>query len=626
MRLILILLLAIFSLSAETEVGSFVRPSVTYLELLLKREKGTATLSKAAEDTIVSLLNDVVTLTRFDHNPISESELNLCREVVKRSDSLARDGMLKRATACLEKSIVEPILEEVNRSRSERASVIRTSQQRNSFIHDKAKEEGYTSGELERVGRSAFIFAPMVQEFNSKLRRDTVIVSDTTITADTLSVVRDTIQQSEVASLDPMRIYYNTKISNPIELLDIPGDTVHLEKVSFRLALDTIIISDTTITKTRVVHLNVGLVWWQILPDDSSTNSLKQFPPIFYSETKEIDPTQRYTIGGKELSPELYAVWHISQEASVRFKAKIRDFDTFRLTGQIESQNRLSVQFDLGGESLLIDDKFLLMGTRESEDGALESYRAGWVIVNRFAKDGNSVTARVIAGQSYVGMVIQEKPMGHGELGFFYRSYSHEADVQDSPDGLLRGFAVDNLRGPALELVGNIGRKMRVSQLFLVLGAGFGHGDASGSLHGDSAVAYTISDALAGFYDLSLKKRFNLKRIGLFAQIGGGVEHRQYRLKPESWVEESAHLGQWNFVGFIRGGTDIAITPGLHLSGAVSYRYCDESSMKFSGSGAGSDRVAQGATLSNGPSVSGSGIGWNLGLIAQPFVRLRDRR
>lgn len=644
MKYALLLIITLNSIiSAAPEAGTYHRPSVTYLNGLLIRDSAVS-ISKQREKIIISELKETVNLPRFDKNWIPEGAGKRCFTRFSWSEEDLRhdeERYLREFSNCLEDEVVDPVIRELRRKREERAMNIRTDQQKNSFIHDKAKEPGYTIRELELAEQSAYIFTPMVDYFRDTLTIDTTIKITKQIFSDTLSVQKDTITLKQHSSRyqdlidDPdVKLTYipdNSPTNLPVDSsAKLPDRSEKYEKISYTIVHDTTIYRDTTIHENQRTSLGVGIVWWRLIPNDSIV-ILEQFEPITYSAHKTINARTRYTVDGKWVDPGTYSTWLIAQEAGDWFKHQIRDFEEFRLTTQITQRNGSRVGFSLNEEEIMVDDKFQLLKQVENDSGEIESKEFGWIIVKRVPGGRSGRTeyeAQSIGGEAHLGMVIREKPMGHGEISFMYQNYSMNSS--NGTDPMLNGFSVDHVSGPRMEVSGNIGRKMKISQLFLVLGGAVTVADAHGKIVNNSGeTVHSIYNSVGGHYDISLKKRFYLKRFSYGIQAGGGYEHRIYLLEsqrdPVTDVIPSAKLKSGTALGFIQTNLGVAITPALSLETSLGYRWVDNGDLKYYSNDEGHDRTSADRTLSQGAQADGSGFSWSAGITIQPFVRLGRR-
>lgn len=621
MKYILILILTLFALlSASPEAGTYNRPSVTYLRKPLIR--GTATpLSADQKSIIVSGLHETVNLARFDTNWVPEDAVARCFSRFSLSEDDLRNDQelyLREFGNCLEDRVVDPLTRELRRRREERALKIRTEQQKNSFVHDKAKEPGYTIRELEMVESCAYIFAPMVNSFKDTLVIDTAVTITTQIFSDTVDVKVDTINFSENSSLSLPEVSAEPDIS----LQRLPGDSLIYQISTYTIVHDTLIHRDTTITEKQKTSLGVAIVWWKMIPGDSVV-VLEQFEPLTYYNQKVINARSRYTVNGKYVDPGTYATWLIAEEAGDWFKHQIRDFEEFRLTTQITFRERSKVGFSFEGEKILVDDKFQLIRQTENDSGEIESKEFGWILVTGIPnKSRTHYEALSIGGEAHLGMVIREKPMGHGEIALIYQNYPMQ--VKNS-DPMLTGFSVGHISGPRLEVSGNIGRKLRISQLFLVIGGGVTAGDAHGSiLNNGGETVHSLYSTVGGHYDISLKKRFYMKRFTLGIQAGGGYEHRRFLLEssrdPQSGLIPSAKLKNSGGVAFAQAFMGVAITPSFSLETSAGYRQSADSRLKYY-SDNNDDRNLEERMLTQGQ-ADGTGFSWGVGITVQPFVRL----
>lgn len=166
------LLICLVSAQHETtssEAGSFERLSVTFLNTVIPLDKPTGNISADKKSKILYEIKDQIMMKRFDYNPLPyEVETVVTGEISEMLDksSGSSDVLLDQVTGFMNSKVVPEVIKYVDAAKELRARKLMTDQERNSFITDKAKEIGITAEQLKRVMNSAFIFVPVISDYN----------------------------------------------------------------------------------------------------------------------------------------------------------------------------------------------------------------------------------------------------------------------------------------------------------------------------------------------------------------------------------------------------------------------------------------------------------------------------
>lgn len=572
--ILLILTASLTAQSSDSEAGTYYRPSVTFLDDLILLDRSVNSLSPDLRQTISKGVSKVVTLKRFDHNVIPQK---LDDESYRRNNSLSRsleysDEIIDSFTTSLENSrVLKAIARQVYENREARAINLMTDQQKNSFAADKAKEAGYTQNELIGVAHSVFLFSATAANYKENVIYEKEYFYDTSYTI-------------------------NSNGERVIASVRRASSVIHQHNIS----------------------LEIGLMAWQVTRGADKKLRLTPYGPITYAGEKQLPVEDSYSIEGNRTTALKYGLWHMAHEAGERFTDGITVFEPFRLTTQILSQRGSSVTFDLEDEKLRVDTKFLLLRSEENDSGELEMKRRGWLMVKRPKKGSSTFRGKVIAGDPYVGMVIQEKPMGRGELALHWKTYSLDISGGTPSTKRLASAEIENTSGPSFEFAGNLFRRVGASQLFIVGSAGLSFGKAKGtflSLDGDTLGL--LQSSVGGHYDISIRKRFYVRRFGFMIQGGGGFEHRKYEANTLDLI-----LRHSGFGGFAAGGIDFALTPGLSLSTALGYRLFQDSKLTYEEPETTIHGVARDKERLS-TSVTSSGLSLSFGFTFQPVIRLK---
>lgn len=623
-RIVFLLIITLsFTISAQEEAGDYDRPSLTYIDRLLHVDPSVGNLGKEYQTHLVKRMEKELSLPRYDFNEIPRTlHQQFAKEVVQTERNCAgnRDSCLLGVTDLINRVIAPPVLEVVEMHQELRAQDRMSEQQKNSFIKDKAKELGFTEDEVKRVMNSAYIFMPFASDFDEKTWRDTVYHKDT---------------------------------------LEIDG------KIKIQINRKRI---DMIIEKYRC-KMNMGLVWWKILPGDSTRGSrLAGFEPLYSSNTQNVvtrtftkrgsgyvEKRQLYKLGQKKVEAKHYARYVMTSSLGNGFGQRLRDFEDFKLSGQILERRGGFVGIDIGArEGIKIDDIFWIMENHEIKGETVQK-KNGWVMVREVA-DSNSTegyksTAQVIGGRPYIGAVLKEKPMGSAKSTISFQALPYTVSAPAGDKGHLQGLTLNNGYGGRLELGGSIGRK--IPQFYLMLGGGFTRGSASGRIvdwemvpndstpenPNDSILQeftiHKIDGVVAGHYDISLLKRFYIRRLALSLQTGFGYQHMKFDItaQPGRTLDTlSYHMGTDAWGGFSNATAEIAFSPGFAVGGGVGYRYFGKTrSINYTQKDNTDDEAkSRDVVFSDGqkitadaPEIDFNGMQWSVYMTFRPSISLR---
>lgn len=168
-RFTLVTLLLMGMTFASQEAGSFERLSVTFLNTVIPLDRSSRLIPEERRVGILSQIKDQIMMKRFDYNPLPyEIETVVVDEISAMLDksSGSSEVLLDQVTGFMNAKVVPEVVKYVDAAKELRAQKLMTEQERNSFITDKAKEMGITAEQLTRVMNSAFIFVPVISDYN----------------------------------------------------------------------------------------------------------------------------------------------------------------------------------------------------------------------------------------------------------------------------------------------------------------------------------------------------------------------------------------------------------------------------------------------------------------------------
>ncbi len=614
MKSILLLIVLLFTLSyAQEEAGEYDRASLTYISHLLQVDPSISKLPEEYNRMLVNKMSKQLKLPRYDQNTMPKSLQKVFAEEVRNTENICagnRERCLVEVTSLINRVVAPPILDIVAMNKELRSQQRMTEEQRNSFITDKAKELGFTIDEVSRVMNSAYIFLPYASNLEERTWKDTTYV-----------YVTKTVNGKKV-----------TKKTNKIDKITTKFSTA----------------------------MSMGLVWWKIVPGDSTKESrLVKFQPLTDSSRVYVTLGKKYKLDDKMVNAHLYARTKMIRGLGGSFGERLRAFEDFKLSGQVLERSPNYIGMDIGErEGISTDDVFLFMESIE-ENGVTTMKRAGWALVRDVADsnsaDGYKSTARIVGGRPYIGAVLKEYPMMNAESAIRFQTQIYESSPVVFTDTILNKVLFQDLKiesgmGPRIELGALVGKK-NTPQLFAFLGASFSKGKASGKIGEYNSVPVTIGDSVtystvfneylnvsevvAGHYDFSILKRFYIKRVALSLQTGGGFQHMNIKLDDGSGMNSNSklsdkynyHLETRGWGGFSNVFAEIAVTPGFAFGGGVGYRYFGSNSEfeleKRLKDDSDDDAEWLDIEVLDAPSMNYNGMTWSAYFTFRPSINLR---
>ncbi len=598
---------------AQEEAGEYDRASLTYIGYLLQVDPSISKLPPKYNRMLVNKMSKQLKLPRYDQNGIPKKLYNTFTDEVGTTEEVCagnRDNCLSEVTSLIKDVVAPPILDVVEMNKEIRAEERMTEEQRNSFITDKAKELGFTIDEISRVMNSAYIFLPYASNLDERTWKDTTYV-------------------------------YVTKTVNGKK---VTKKTKKIDKITTKFS----------------TAMQMGLVWWKIVPGDSTKSSgLIKYQPLTDSSKVSVVVGKKYKLDDKMVNAHLYARTKMIRGLGGNFGERLRAFEDFKLSGQVLERSPNYIGMDIGErEGIRTDDVFLFMESIE-ENGVTTMKKAGWALVRNVA-DSNSTegyksTARIVGGRPYIGAVLKEYPMMNAESALRFQTQIYESSpfvVTDTAFNsiLFQDLKIESGMGPRIELGALVGKK-NTPQLFAFLGASFSKGKASGKIGeyervatavGDS-IAYStifneylnVSSVVAGHYDLSILKRFYIKRVALSLQTGGGFQHMNIKLDDGPKLAANSklsdkynyHLETRGWGGFSNVFAEIAVTPGFAFGGGVGYRYFGSNSEfefeKRLKDDSNEDAEWLDIEVLDAPNMSYNGMTWSAYFTFRPSINLR---
>ena len=332
----------------------------------------------------------------------------------------------------------------------------------------------------------------------------------------------------------------NSFITDKAKELGVTGE--QLETIMNSAYLYLPVIADFSLVKSQDKNkqeswkctAQCGILWYSL--------SVKGDQPKVTMRVKKMTRTMglakvktghfsNYTMDGESVTPEQFAFRSMVKSGVKNLVVATQSMPEFKLAGQVLEVAGSNVGFDLGkNEGLRLDDKYRIMVLTEAADGSVKQEATGWTIVklvgDSSSKEGYKSKAQIIAGTPGIGAVMMEYPRLGIDVHLGYKSFPV------STDGLYTDVYGDSLEvgmGSGFELLAmyNIGRLLKINQLYLGFGWGLGGGSATGYFDSWST---RIEGVSFQSFEVPLMKRFYFGRLGLDAEAALIIQQCTFEL------------------------------------------------------------------------------------------------
>lgn len=321
------------------------------------------------------------------------------------------------------------------------------------------------------------------------------------------------------------------------------------------------------------VELEIGVVLWKIVNEGDSTRAevgLKKF--VF--ATGSATPGKEYVKDGSKIGYQRYAFESAVDNAIMNLTTALQKLDEFRLSTQVTRRRFTKVAFESAEDNgIKVDDRFRIVHAVENTDGSITKKNRGWVLVHRLPskRGGDKATwAKVIAGRPVVGTVLDEYPRIPIQLTIGGVLFPLGTQRENYSDLFVDSLSVEATTGFRGALALNIGRALRIPQLFFEVAYAMGFGSASGTAHFGS-VDGKLKSCMNMHFEGSLAKKFYLRRIAFL--VRPTFSYAQILLYPG--IDLSADT-QYRFTGYAfgfigEGGMELALAPSVSLGITSGY-------------------------------------------------------
>jgi hypothetical protein len=500
------------------DAGAYERKSITYMNALWLIDQSARNLPPDKVEYILAKIKNAVFLSRFDFNPIPDVFVN---EFVSQANNIEISGyentqyILDSIAGILERTIIPQILTVIDINKEIRAANLRSEQQKNSFITDKAKSLGITTQDLEKVMNSAYIFIPSIGNFSSQIKKDSMY------------------------------------------------------EISF----------------------DIGLIWYKIIHEEQNTKAkllVKKFVNTFSTSKKD----ENYLTKEGMLDYKEYAFRDAVKDAALKLTVATQEIPDFRLSGQIIESGFFNAGINLGKkEGINVDDKYLLIEKIETKAGKEKEKKSGWIMVSSVgdtnSPKGYKSNAIVIAGQTYIGEVLEEFPRLPIDISLGAKISPNKLTF-DTNDVIFDTLYFSNSYGFNLDLLYNIGKNFGISQLFsgisLVGAWSIGGGNkgaisTNGVFH-DQAKIKNIMLFQGEWFFL---KKFYIRRLAII--IKPAIGYQNFNIETDKSASQDEYYSfKCANIGFsAKGGLEVALSPSINLGIIGGYQiYGENSSWEYS--------------------------------------------
>ncbi len=519
--------------------GQYIRKSITILPYVILADSAAQTTSQEEHSFIIERLEkEFYSLSRFDVNILPKSFYSEFGNSFRQTGEISDSAI----ASVFEKTVAPKIVKAIEASALLRAEGLLTEQQKNSWIHDKAKEAGVSSREFSLVLNCGYIALPMIREYNVELLKS----KDTTRTwigelGLGIKWYRILTPEQGKVSVVPVRSVWSDGFTSTPEVLQLQD--------------------------TNLVVMSAGT---------------PQFMAKIVGRLNRAASKMRRTPGVGETEPDpRRRVFHMVVNSLIPDMLLLsKEIPEFGLSSQVGDHTLNSVSFDIkkkeAGE-VKIDDRFAYLVLSEDKDGGLRAVRKGWSIVSSKADslsvEDSRIYGQTIAGSPLAGTIVKEIPKQPVDmiLNFGISPASMKGTAR-----LSNGIGLDSLDAggiclaPSYRVAYDLRDIFKWRQTFATLGGSYVWG-------GVNSTAKLNAQPVASFSGLDLtldfSKRFYFRRLAFRPYGGLGYSAYSIGTQQDSSLQESYSLGQAVF-GVIGGsGIEFALTPSFNVGVVAGGRF-----------------------------------------------------
>jgi hypothetical protein len=313
----------------------------------------------------------------------------------------------------------------------------------------------------------------------------------------------------------------------------------------------------------------LGIIWFRIITKNNVTKAVPVLS-TWTSTSGYAKPGRRYVTAKGFLKSEDFAFQSALNNGARNLLCATQAIPEFRLSAQVQEKSGTRVGFSLNkSDGIKVDDKYQIAEFTENDDGTVSQKNNGWVCVRHVADSADEAkkmsSAKIIGGRPSVGVVLSEYPRVPIDINLSFMWSTYKIDSVDAGAGAF---------GYNIEAMYNVGRVMKIPQLFLGFSIGNGWGSADGAisyysyLMGDLSVP--LSRAECSYLDFALLKKFYAGRFVFFLRPAFRIETVTVFDEDDTKYENRA--GCFN----PRGGFEIAASPALNLRFEGGYKISGE--------------------------------------------------
>ena len=340
---------------------------------------------------------------------------------------------------------------------------------------------------------------------------------------------------------------------------------------------------------TYSVSLDIGVMIWKISVAGDSAKAIPLMRKVM-TGTGSSRINGSYLYKGSSVGYREYAFRQLLNEVNMNLEVAVKEVEAFKLRSQITEDHGLTVKFDLGKKAgIRVNDKFFIMRNIEMPDGSIVQKKGGWVRVTKVGTREKTETSKaaIVGGRPSIGSEIKEYP--RIPMDFTLKGRNYKLDIENSKTYSHINVKTRDAWGPELQISTDIGRYVRVPQLYLGVEAGFGFGGYYGTVKNNSTVENnsTVIEKDGNYYmisyDVSITKKFFFRRVGLVLDPAFGGQYLVFSGADIKTYSDTLQT-EWvnNTIGFIpRGGVEVAIMPFLNVGAIFGYQFFIENNIWF---------------------------------------------
>ncbi len=562
-------LLCAAALTTQAQSGNpYKKKVVSYVDKVLV-PGGIALTPEQAEYIKKSIARNI-NFARFNYSPLPE---NVTASFGAEAGALSSFSS-ENITPVLNRRLAPQLLQILDLNKELLSKQNLSEEDRNTFLATKAQAAGLSASQLEAILNSGFFYIPYVDSYNLRVeRRHREVKND------------------------------NGKVIRRIPL-------------------------------TEYIHaLQLGLLWYRLNVDQNNTASVVfigtaqgwKDEPIVRSGIHEDETFEGQRI--EDDGTEDFSAFKSAVDASCfNIQSETKKIEAFKLSGEVVEATLFGVTLNLGSrEGVGLDDTYWVEEFEESSSGEIVKNKRGFVKIRQIGDNKRDETAtsyaQTITGSNYSqGLSVTELPLlginGLIAAGTFPAIVSPFDNTATGGFGMSEhDFSVKinsenkSAYGLALSFQTDLANAAKIPEFWAHVGGAIGVTSIDGQIvypYDNPTDSTDIGQALTGYVNLGLVKKFYFRRVGFLLQAD--VKYALMHLSVSGSDGNTYKLTNGNLGLDGRAGIEIYVTPVFSVGASAEYNVFGTSST-WSAVVTDSDNKDTKNGSAAGPAVKYSGLG-----------------